>query len=127
MKSIILTIAAITAGSQAAAAQTPLLDDQTLRSGYHAFTLADELRRHCPTMTLRLVRAHSFVRDLEQKAAGAGFAGPDIAAASAILRDEVRSELSSRGAQPGNSAGFCTVGREEMARGTEAGRLLQAK
>ena len=67
----------------------------------------------------------------EEELSGAGYSQEDIDvlrnndSAKDALRQEIRSDLRARGAIPGNSAGYCKVGREEIARGTQAGRLLK--
>ncbi len=115
----------------ASAAQTPLHEDPTIRQGFYAIGLADEVRRNCPQISPRLVRAYTFLKSLESYALKAGYSEADIEAlrdndaAKDTLREEIRADLRARGAQPGNSAGYCKVGREEIARSTQAGRLLK--
>ena len=113
------------------AAQTPLHDDPTVRQGFYAIGLADEVRRNCPQISPRLVRAYTFLKSLESYALNAGYSTADIDALrnndaeKDKLEAQIRSDLASRGARAGNAAGFCKVGREEIARGTQAGRLLK--
>ncbi|PZX17633.1 hypothetical protein LX81_01358 [Palleronia aestuarii] len=113
------------------AAQTPLAQDRTVRQGFYAIGLADEVRRNCPDISPRLVRAYSFLKSLERYARDAGYSEADVKAledndtAKDALRAEVRADLAARGAAPGNPAGYCAVGREEIARGTQAGQLLK--
>ncbi len=115
----------------ASAAQTPLHEDPKVRQGFYAIGLADEVRRNCPQITPRLVRAYTFLKSLEGYALDAGYSRADIDAlqdnkkAKDALRDEIRTDLAARGATPGNTAGYCKVGREEIARDTQAGQLLK--
>jgi hypothetical protein len=115
----------------ASAAQTPLQEDPTVREGFYAIGLADEVRRNCPQISPRLVRAYSFLKSLESYAREAGYTDADIRAlrdddaAEAALREQIRADLAARGASPGNTAGYCKVGREEIARGSQAGNLLK--
>lgn len=112
-------------------AQSGLEQDPTVRQGFYAIGLADEIRRNCPTISPRLVRAYSYLKSLEKYARDAGYSQADIDAlidndmAKDALRDQIRADLADRGATDGNASGFCAVGREEIARGTQAGRLLQ--
>lgn len=115
-----------------AAAQSALSTDPTVRNGFYVLGFADEIRKNCPQIGPRLVRAYSYLKGLEQYARNAGYSQSQIDALlddksskEALLR-QIRSDLAARGAQPGDQAGHCKVGREEMARGTEAGRLLKA-
>lgn len=112
-------------------AQSGLEHDSTVRQGFYAIGLADQIRRNCPTISPRLVRAYSYLKSLEKYARDAGYSQADIDAltdndaAKEALRSEIRDDLVERGASEGNAAGFCAVGREEIARGTQSGRLLQ--
>lgn len=111
--------------------QSGLEQDPTVRQGFYAIGLADEIRRSCPNISPRLVRAYSFLKSLETYARDAGYSQADIDAltdndaAKDALREQIRADLADRGATEGDAAGFCAVGREEIARGTQAGRLLQ--
>ncbi len=115
----------------ASAAQTPLHEDPTVRQGFYAIGLADEVRRNCPQISPRLVRAYSFLKSLQSYARDAGYSEADIEALREndserdALEAEIEADLRARGAQAGNAAGYCKVGREEIARGTQAGRLLK--
>lgn len=113
------------------AQQVPLKDNQVVRDGFYAIGLADEIRKNCPQISPRLVRAYAALKDLERYARDNGYTEADVKAledddaAKDALRDEVRADLAARGATSGNSAGFCKVGREEIARNTPSGRLLK--
>lgn len=112
-------------------AQSGLEQDPTVRQGFYAIGLADEIRRNCPTISPRLVRAYSYLKSLEKYARDAGYSQADIDAltdndaAKEALRSAIRDDLAKRGATDGSAVGFCAVGRDEIARGTQAGRLLQ--
>lgn len=130
MTRIFAAICLLAAGSQAAAAQS-LAQDPTVRQGFYAIGLADEVRKNCPSIAPRLVRAYTFLKSLESYALESGYTQDDIEAlkdndaARSQLEEQIEADLAARGATPGNAAGYCQVGREEMARGTAAGRLLR--
>lgn len=119
------------AGAGQATALPPLHEDATVRSGFYQIGLADEIRRNCPEISPRLVRAYALVKQLERYAYDQGYSREDVKAledndsAKSQLEAQVRADLAQRGASNGNAAGYCKVGREEIARGTPAGRLLQ--
>lgn len=125
------TTVLIGAAAGAGAAQTALHNDPTVRQGFYAIGLADEVRRNCPQISPRLVRAYTFLKSLESYALKSGYSDADIDALKENdsekdrLEAQIRSDLAKRGASAGNAAGFCKVGREEIARGTQAGRLLK--
>lgn len=134
MKPKVIALAAtalLSAVAGAGAAQTPLHEDQKVRQGFYAIGLADHVRRNCPQISPRLVRAYTFLKSLESYALNSGYSEAEIDAlrdndsAKDALEAQIRADLAARGATPGNSAGYCKIGREEMARGTQAGRLLK--
>lgn len=130
MRRFFAAICLLAASAQAGAAQS-LAQDPTVRQGFYAIGLADEIRKNCPSITPRLVRAYTFLKSLESYALQSGYTQDDIEAlkdneaARSQLEAEIASDLAARGATPGNAAGYCEVGRDEMARGTAAGKLLR--
>lgn len=115
-----------------AAAQTPLHENQTVRDGFYIIGFADEIRKNCPAISPRLVRAFTYLKSLEDYALKAGYTRDDIKTlqdnkdAKRALQAQINADLAARGAVPGSASGYCTVGTEEIARGTEIGKLLQA-
>ena len=95
--------------------------------------LADEVRKRCDTIEPRLIRAYNYLRSLERYARNAGYTSEQIEeltdnkAEKEKLRARIRADLAKRGATPETPEGYCTVGREEIAKGSAAGRLLRAK
>lgn len=130
-KSIVLTGLLTATLTPATAQQVPLERNQVVRDGFYVIGLADEIRKNCPSISPRLVRAYSALKDLERYARENGYTEADVKeledndAAKDALRAEIRADLAARGASGTNSAGFCQVGREEIARNTPAGRLLK--
>lgn len=125
-------IAALLAASPALALQ-PLHQDQRVLSGFYAIGLADEVRKNCDSIDPKLITAWSYLKSLERYARDAGYSDADIKelqdnkAEKKKLRARIRADLAARGATPQNPEGYCTVGREEIAKGSAAGRLLRAK
>ncbi len=95
--------------------------------------LADELRKNCDSINPRLWRAYRYLKSLERYARDAGYSKAQIKELTknkverAMLRSRIQADLADRGASPENPEGYCTVGREEIAKGSAAGRLLRAK
>ena len=116
-----------------ALALQPLHEDRTVISGFYAIGLADEVRKKCDSINPRMFRAYRYLKSLERYARNAGYSDDQIEelADNKIekekLRTRIRADLAERGASPENPEGYCTVGREEIAKGSAAGRLLRAK
>ena len=115
-----------------AAAKVPLHENPTVVNGFYASGLADEVRKNCRSISPRWLRAYNYLRALEKFARDQGYSDADIdelvdnRAEKEALRTRIRADLKDRGASPQTSEGYCTVGREEIAKDTAAGRLLRA-
>lgn len=118
-------------GVTPARALPPLHMNDTVIAGFYAIGLADEVRKNCPSISPRLIRAYTYLKSIEKYARDAGYSDAQIEALTKNraekekLRAQIRADLAARGAVPGSPEGFCAVGREEIARNTASGRLLQ--
>ncbi|WP_102108177.1 DUF5333 domain-containing protein [Oceaniglobus roseus] len=123
-------LAATTFAGAQAQALVPLEKNPVVVDGFYNIGLADEIRKNCPTISPRLVRAWNYLMSLKSYAEKAGYSEAQITAlrknkpAREALRARIRADLAKRGAKPGSPEGYCAVGREEIAADTPAGRLL---
>ncbi len=127
-------IAFIFIGTAAVASTLPPLHkNPTVLSGFYSIGLADIVRKQCPTIDPRIFRAIGYLRSLERYAKKQGYTDADIEeltdnkAEKERLRSRIAADLAKRGATPQTPEGYCTVGLEEIAKGSAAGRLLKAK
>ncbi|MXQ07766.1 hypothetical protein GQ651_07895 [Alphaproteobacteria bacterium GH1-50] len=115
-----------------ALAKVPLHENPTVVNGFYAIGLADEVRKNCDSIKPRWLRAYNYLKALEKYAQDAGYSEAEIEeltdnkAEKEALRSRIRADLKARGASPQTPEGYCTVGREEIAKDTAAGRLLRA-
>lgn len=115
------------------AALVPLHQNPTVVAGFYNVGLADEVRKNCDEIDARLFRAFSYIKSIERFARNEGYSNDQIdqfvdnKAEKEKLRTRIRADLAKRGASPKTPEGYCTVGREEIAKGSAAGRLLRAK
>ena len=111
----------------------PLHENPTVVSGFYAIGLADEVRKNCDSISPRMLRAYNYLKALEKYARDAGYSEAQIEelvdnrAEKEKLRAQIREDLARRGASPQTPEGYCTVGHEEIAKDTAAGRLLRAR
>ncbi|MEM8804163.1 MAG: DUF5333 domain-containing protein [Pseudomonadota bacterium] len=128
-----LSILAVMAFAAPAAALQPLHENPTVVTGFYWIGLADEVQERCETIEPRLFRAIGRIRSLERYARDAGYTRDQIKeltdnkAEKEKLRSRIRADLAKRGATPETPEGYCTVGLEEIAKDSAAGRLLRAK
>ena len=132
MRHIFLPAALAALMATPAVALPPLHENPTVVNGFYQIGLADELRKNCTALSPRWVRAYNYLRSLEKYAREAGYTEAQIEeladnrAEKEKLRARIRADLAKRGASPENPEGYCTIGREEIAKGSAAGRLLRA-
>ena len=132
MRKALTTLVFVALATPAAALQ-PLHEDPRVVNGVYVIGFADEIRKRCKSIDPRMFRAYNYIRSLERYARNAGYTSEDIdelednKAAKNKLRARVRADLAKRGATPETPEGYCTVGREEIAKDSAAGRLLRAK
>ena len=125
------TLAFLALATPAVALQ-PLHEDPKVLNGFYVIGFADEIRKNCDSIGPRIFRAIGYLRSLESYARQAGYSSDDIKelqdnkAEKEKLRQKIRADLAERGATPENPEGYCTVGLEEIAKGSAAGRLLKA-
>jgi hypothetical protein len=111
----------------------PLEENPTVIRGFYAIGLADEVRKNCATIDARMFRAYNYLRSLARYAQKEGYSDEQIKQLTdnkqekERLRKIIRADLAKRGASPKTPEGYCTVGREEIAKNSAAGRLLRAR
>lgn len=116
-----------------AAALPPLHENPTVVNGFYAIGLADEVRKKCDRIAPRWLRAYNYLMSLESYAKKAGYSDAQIEeltdnkSEKEKLRSKIRADLAKRGASPENPEAYCTVGLEEIAKGSDAGKLLRAR
>ena len=132
-KMLICSALALSLSAMSGHARQPLHENPTVKEGFYQLGLADEVRKNCETISPRMITAWSFLRGLQRYALEAGYSEAEIEelvenkAEKEKLRAQIRADLRKRGASPRTPEGYCTVGREEIAKDTAAGRLLRAR
>lgn len=133
MKRFSLTAALLGLVAFPAAALQPLHENPTVVSGFYAIGLADEVRKNCSSISPRMITAYYYLLSLEKFARDAGYSEAQIdelvdnKKEKQALRAKIRADLAERGASPETPEGYCTVGREEIAKDSAAGKLLRLK
>lgn len=131
-KTVLIAVLSAAIASPAMALQ-PIHKNPTVINGFYAIGLADEVRKNCETIDPRMFRAYNYLRSLARFAQKEGYTDEQIKeltdnkAEKERLRKIIRADLAKRGASPNSPEGYCTVGREEIAKGSAAGRLLRTK
>ncbi|MBK8440954.1 MAG: DUF5333 domain-containing protein [Rhodobacter sp.] len=101
----------------------------TLLQGF----IADKIADNCPTLSPRNLRALNELEKLKNYALKKGYSAAEIRAFVTSKAEKARGKadaaewLKEAGAVEGDGESFCKIGRDEIARGTLAGRLLKDK
>lgn len=116
-----------------AAALTPLPQERHINDSLIQARVADVLRRNCPSLDARMVKAWNEARKLKNYALQQGYSEAQIEAfldseedRQRIYREADRYMVAG-GVVNGQPETFCRLGREEIARKTIAGSLLVAR
>lgn len=112
-------------------AQTPLKDVAFVREGIIATGMAFEISENCSSLSPRRIRGINYLFSLRKHAFGLGYTGAQVDAYVDDKAEENRlkqiayGRLFDLGAVSGDGVSYCMVGRAEMAKGSQIGRLLR--
>ena len=122
-------VLALAAGS--VAAKPPLRDVPEIDGTILAVGIADEIRKNCPDISARMIRAVTVVNGLKGKARALGYSDAEIDAyrksdvEKARLKAERDRYLSAGGVLASTPETYCTLGRVEIEKGGQIGALLR--
>lgn len=130
MVRVMVAAALILSLAGTATAKPALRDVPVIDNGLFAVGLADEIRRKCPDISARFFRAFGFLRELEQKAEAHGYTEAEVEAHlnSDVEKDRLRARAAKYMEEQGftqDTAGYCALGRSEIARNSQTGALLR--
>lgn len=124
-----LALAALLPGAAAAQA-TPLGEVPEIAEGLIATAIAYEIGRVCGPVDARRLQGIAFLLSLQARARSLGYSQEEI---DAFVDDDAekdrlegvaRGRLAALGAVEGDEGSHCAVGRAEIAKGSQVGRLL---
>lgn len=124
------TLAGALAGGQASA-QQQLKDVGYVTEGLIAVGIAYEISEVCDGISARTLRGIGYLNQLRSHAKGLGFSNSEISAYTDNRAEQDRLEAIARqrlvtmGANPGDAAAHCAVGRAEIAKESTIGYLLR--
>jgi hypothetical protein len=128
-----LVVAASIATAQPVAAKAHLRDVAEISDGMFVVAVANEIRKQCNNISARMFRAYSYLTGLERRARDLGYSQAEIDAyvkspeEKAQMRVRGEAYLKANGVSYADPETFCVLGRNEIAKGTQIGKLLRAK
>ncbi|MEM7519647.1 MAG: DUF5333 domain-containing protein [Pseudomonadota bacterium] len=114
------------------AAKPPLRDVAEIDDALLDLGIADHIRKNCPQISARMLKAITYVSNLERRARDLGYSRDEIKAYtnSDVEKERLRARaaevFAARGYQGRDAASMCALGREEIAKDSRIGTLLRA-
>ncbi|SDW19988.1 hypothetical protein SAMN05444358_101197 [Ruegeria halocynthiae] len=115
-----------------AEAKPPLRDVKEIDNELYYIAIANEISKHCPSISGRRLKAIGVIWGLKSKANNLGYSDTEIRAYvdSDAEKDRMRAKgkdyLAQNGVSYDNPESFCTLGRKEIERNSAIGVYLRA-
>ena len=122
----VLAVSAAPLMAKPALRDVPEIDETLLAVG-----LADEIRKQCPNISARYIKALRLVTGLRDKARNMGYTEAEIDAyrkssvEKARLKAKGKSYLNANGVRVGDPQSYCALGRAEIEKSSQIGTLLR--
>lgn len=117
--------------ASAVSAKPPLREVPEIDGVILSVGIADEIRKNCPDISARLIRAVSLVNGLKGTARSLGYTEAEIDAYRKSHEEKARLEaerdqyLTAGGVRAGAPETYCALGRAEIEKGGQIGALLR--
>lgn len=127
-----MLIAGLVVAAGAAQAKQDLKDVPSVWNGLLNIGIANEIRETCPSISARMVRAALRLNSIQNEAEGMGYSQAEIdafrksEANKAAMRAEGEAYMKNNGVVKGDAETYCALGRAEIAKSSQIGRLLRA-
>ena len=128
---IALLLCLATAG--VANAKRPLSEVSTVNDGLLAMGIADTIRKECPSLSARMIKAYFYINKLKKHARSLGYSDEEIKShvtskeVKAEIRQQGEAYLKEHGVVMDNPQSYCALGRAEIEKSSQIGALLRAK
>ena len=126
-------ILAIVLSVTSVAAKPPLRDVPAIDNALLDLGIADRIRKECPSISARLLKAVGYVRNLEKQAKAMGYTKAEIEAYTdsdaekARMRAKGAAFFKAKGVDTSDPQSYCALGNAEIQKGSRIGSLLRAK
>jgi len=133
MRHLILTISLIAMSTGVAAAQQNLRDVKSIDNAVFDVAVADKIRKECPEISARVVKALMLYRQVRAEARSLGFSDAQIEqyadsdTEKARMRAKGEAYLRANGVVASDPQSYCALGRKEIQKSSRIGSLLREK
>ena len=131
MRKILMTAAVLATALTGAARADGLSDEAEIRDALLVVGMAYEISRKCDSIDARTVTGIRTLLNLKSRARELGYSNAEIdayvddKAEKKRLEGIARGQLAQLGVVADDPETYCTVGRDQIAKGTGVGRLLR--
>lgn len=128
---VVVTGLFTTIGNAQNARWQPLRDDAEIHSGLTVIAVGRHIHNVCPDISARMLLSLSFAQGLMSHAQSLGFTRSEVTefiddrTEQARYREVARAYFEQNGADMSDPEAVCRVGRDEIATGSQIGRLLR--
>ncbi len=133
MRNVLIAVTTVALMASPVAAKPPLRDVPAVDDALLDLGIADRIRKTCPTISARMLKAVSYVWDLKAQARALGYSEAEIDAYvdSEAEKDRMRARgrafFKAKGVDTSDPQSYCALGRAEIQKSSRIGSLLRAK
>ncbi|MFT6674649.1 MAG: hypothetical protein ACJAVM_000832 [Sulfitobacter sp.] len=133
MRFIVIAMTGLSLMAAPAMSKPPLRDMAVIDDALLDLGIADQIRKNCPSISARLLKAVTFVWDIKAQARALGYSEAEIDAYvdSDAEKDRMRARggafFKARGVDTSDPQSYCALGRAEIQKSSRIGSLLKAK
>ncbi len=133
MRKIVLSLILVTLTVGMATAKQPLRDIKEIDDAVFDVAIADKIRKECPDISARVLRALTLYRSVRSTARSLGYSSDEIEAygdsdvEKARMRAKGEAYLRANGVVADDPQSYCALGRKEIQKSSRIGSLLREK
>jgi len=133
MRQLIVPIVIVTLSAGSLAAKQTIREVAVIDNAVFDVAVADLIRKKCPSIAPRIVKALSLYRATRAKAKAMGYTDEDIKAygdseaEKSRMRAKGEAYLKAQGVVASDPQSYCAVGRKEIQKASRIGSLLREK
>lgn len=133
MKHVCAALVGLSLFASPALAKPHLRDVAEVDGAMFQVAIADSIRKTCPTISARKVKAWRYLRSVAKTAIDLGYTRAEIEAYTksdedkARLRAKAEEYFATRGVERSDPQSYCVLGREEIQKASRVGSLLRAE
>lgn len=133
MSNVMIAFLSVMLSAGAAAAKPPLRDVPEIGGALLDLGLADRIRKECPDISARMLKALSYLNNVQLTARSMGYSDAEIDAYRKSDAEKARMKargaayLKANGVDTSDPQSYCALGRAEIHKSSRIGSLLRAK